>query len=74
MHSNSDIDKNVDALEDHDWENLKTILHILKPFKDAKKNLEGQKEYVNASLVCVAVMSIRKRRLREMVSRGGRRA
>ena len=59
MHANSDIEK-VDELSNSDWENLKEIVLVLKPFRDAQKYLEGQK-YVNASLVCSAVNIIRTR-------------
>jgi hypothetical protein len=40
-----------------DWANLKNLLTILKPFKDAQKFLEGEK-YVTASFVAQAVITI----------------
>jgi hypothetical protein len=41
-----------------DWANLKNLLKILKPFKDAQKFLEGEK-YVTANFVAQAVITIR---------------
>ena len=50
--------KNMEPLDEQDWQVLVHITDVLKPFKDAQKLLEGQK-YVTAGFVLQAVQLIR---------------
>ncbi|KAG7367552.1 hAT family C-terminal dimerization domain containing protein [Nitzschia inconspicua] len=45
-------------LEGADWDNLKLVAELLKPFKEAQKMLEGD-TYVTASMVPLAVKKLR---------------